>query len=319
LSRAFRLLVQARAKLYESGILPARRLNHPVISIGNLTLGGTGKTPLVIAIAEGLRGRGFQPVILSRGYGRTSRGVVIAGTDWEQCGDEPMLMKQRLKDVPVVVGADRYQAGLHAEQKQLGDIFLLDDGFQHRQLYRNVDIVTVDPAEWTMGEALLPAGPWREPKAALARAHAACVQDVPGTAMPELPLPVFRVQTEIEGIYQNRILVPPEKLNGCAIVAFAGIAKPERFFAALESIGFQPVERVRFADHHHYSSREIEKLPDGILVTTEKDAVRLQGLTGRPFCSLRISAKIPDFDDLMRLILNRLHEEDSHSRTQLGG
>ena len=121
--------------------------------------------------------------------------------------------------------------------------------------------------------------------------------------MPELPIPVFRVQTEIEGIYQNGISVPPEKLHGRAIVAFAGIAKPQRFFAALESMGVEPVERIRFSDHHHYSSREIEKLPDGILVTTEKDAVRLQGLTGRPFCSLRISAKIPNFDDLMRLIL----------------
>ena len=319
MSRAFRLLVQARAKLYESGILPARHLHHPVISVGNLTVGGTGKTPLVIALAEGLRGRGFRPVILSRGYGRTSRGVVVAGSDWEQCGDEPMLMKQRLKDVPVVVGTDRYQAGLYAEEKQLGDVFLLDDGFQHRQLHRNVDIVTIDPAEWAAGETLLPAGPWREPKAAIARAHAACVQDVPGTAMPELPIPGFRVQTEIEGIYHNGVLVPPVKLHRHAIVAFAGIAKPERFFAAVESIGLRPVEQVRFSDHHHYSSREIEKLPGGILVTTEKDAVRLQSLSSRPFCSLRISAKIPDFDDLMRLVLNKVNEEDSHSRAQLGG
>ena len=95
MSRAFRLLVQARAKLYESGILPARRLNHPVISIGNLTVGGTGKTPLVIALAEAMRDRGFRPVVLSRGYGRTTRGIVIADSNWEECGDEPMLIKRR--------------------------------------------------------------------------------------------------------------------------------------------------------------------------------------------------------------------------------
>jgi tetraacyldisaccharide 4'-kinase len=227
-------------------------------------------------------------------------------------------MKQRLKDVPVVVGADRYQAGLTAEQNQLGNIFLLDDGLQHRQLHRNVDIVTIDPTEWAAGETLLPAGPWREPKAAIARAHAACVQDVPGAAIPELPIPGFRVQTEIEGIYQDGVLAPPERLRGRRVVAFAGIAKPERFFTALKSLGLQPAEQVRFADHHHYSTREIEKLPGEILVTTEKDAIRLQGLTNRPFCSLRISAKIQDFDDLMRLVLNRVHEEDSHSRAQLG-
>jgi tetraacyldisaccharide 4'-kinase len=303
-SRAFRLLVQARAKLYESGILPTRRLNHPVISVGNLTLGGTGKTPFVIALAEGLRDRGFQPVILSRGYGRTSRGVVIADADWQQCGDEPLLMKQRLGNVPVVVGADRYEAGMAAEQQQLGNVFILDDGFQHRHLHRDVDIVTIDPVEWAAGESLLPAGRWREPKSAISRAHAVCVQEVHGAAIPQLPIPTFTVQTALEGVYQQGAVLPPANLKGRRIVAFAGIAKPERFFASLELIGIRPIECVGFADHHHYSAREIEKLGGEILLTTEKDAIRLEGLTSRPYCCLRISAKIPNFDDLMSLVLN---------------
>jgi tetraacyldisaccharide 4'-kinase len=303
---AFRLLVQARAKLYESGILPTRRLNHPVVSVGNLTLGGTGKTPLVIALAEGLRDRGFHPVILSRGYGRTSRGIVVADSDWEQCGDEPQLMKQRLGDVPVVVGADRYEAGAVAEQRQLGNIFILDDGFQHRHLHRDADIVTIDPAEWAAGETLLPAGRWREPKSAISRAHAVCVQDVPGVPMPVLTMPTFRVRTEIEGVVQGGEFVPPESLKDRRIVAFAGIAKPDRFFASLESIGIHTAKCVRFADHHHYSAREIAKLGENgdVLLTTEKDAIRVQGLATRPFCYLRISAKIPNFDDLVSLILN---------------
>jgi tetraacyldisaccharide 4'-kinase len=310
-SRAFRLLVQARAKLYESGILATRRLSRPVISVGNLTLGGTGKTPLVIALAEGLRDRGFRPVILSRGYGRTSRGVVIADADWEQCGDEPMLMKQRLGNVAVVVGADRYEAGMVAEQKQLGNVFILDDGFQHRHLYRDVDIVTIDPIEWTAGDTLLPAGRWREPKSAISRAHAVCVQETPGAGIPKLAAPTFTVQTVIEGIYRRGKVVPQEGFKGSQIVAFAGIAKPERFFASLESIGIRPIECVRFADHHHYSAREIEKLGGEMLLTTEKDAIRLENLTSRPYCCLRISAKIPNFDDLMGLISGRVSGADT--------
>ena len=309
MSRAFRLVLRAREKLYESGLLSSLRLKHPVISIGNLTVGGTGKTPLVIALAEGLRDRGFHPVVLSRGYGRLSRGVLIVGSkgsDWEQWGDEPLLIKQRLGNVPVVVGANRYEAGMLAERKQLGDIFLLDDGFQHRRLHRDVDIVAIDPVEWAAGELLLPTGRWREPKTAISRAHAACVQDVADASRPDLPVPSFVVRTETDGIYKEDVREPLENLKKRHVVAFAGIAKPERFFNALESLGIRPVECVRFRDHHHYAAREIENLGGEILITTEKDAVRLRTVTGRPYFYLRISAKIPDFDGLMSLILSRL-------------
>ena len=306
MSRAFKLLVQARAKLYESGILPTRRLSHPVISVGNLTVGGTGKTPLVIALAESLRERGFRPVILSRGYGRTTRGVLVADSDWEQCGDEPMLLKGRLSDVPVVVGADRYEAGVVAEQRQLGNIFILDDGFQHRQLHRDFNILTIDPVEWAGGETLLPAGRWREPKTAVARADAACVQEIAGTPMPQLPVPTFAVRTELDGIYENGTRLEPDTLKDLAVVAVAGIAKPERFFASLGMLSIHPTECIRFADHHRYTMSEIERLPGDILITTEKDAVRLRGITKRRYCYLRISAKIPDVDGLMSLILSRV-------------
>jgi tetraacyldisaccharide 4'-kinase len=308
-SRFFRLALQAREALYESGVLRTQHLDHPVISVGNLTVGGTGKTPLVIRLAEGLRDRGFQPVILSRGYGRSSRGVVIVGdkpSAWRQWGDEPALMKRRLKDVPVVVGASRYEAGRLAESKRLGDIFLLDDGFQHWPLHRDVDVVTIDPVEWAAGELLLPTGRWREPKSAISRAHVACVQEVLETPAPDLPIPAFTVRTETEGIYKGSVRVPPESLRNRAVVAFAGIAKPERFFAALESIGVRPAKCVRFRDHHRYSESDIEDLGGEMLITTEKDAVRLETATDRPYCSLRISANIPDFDAMMTLVLRRM-------------
>jgi tetraacyldisaccharide 4'-kinase len=307
-STAFRFLVHARDRLYTSGVLSTLKLNHPVVSIGNLTVGGTGKTPLVISIAEQFRDRGYHPVVLSRGYGRTTRGIREAGSDWQECGDEPLLIRRRLGNVPVVVGADRYRAGCFAERKQLGDVFILDDGFQHRRLRRDVDIVTIDPAEWAAGDVLLPTGRWREPKSAISRAHIACVQEKPGIASPALTIPSFTVQTEIQGIYKDDAPVPLEALKGRPITAFAGIAKPERFFEALRSLGIHPATSIRFRDHHHYSRREIEKLGDagGLLITTEKDAVRLAAVTNVPYCYLRISAKIPDFERLMSIILDRL-------------
>jgi tetraacyldisaccharide 4'-kinase len=309
LSRAFKLLIRAREKLYDSGILATRQLHHPVISVGNLTLGGTGKTPLVIALAQSLRDSGFKPAVLSRGYGRTSRGVLVVDANWKESGDEPMLIKERLKDVPVVVGADRFEAGHAAEQRQLANVFILDDGFQHRKLHRDVDIVAIDPIEWSAGETLLPAGRWREPKSAIARAHAACVLESAEVSMPSLPIPAFSIRTEIEGLCRHDgSPVRIEELTGRKIVAFAGIAKPDRFFATLESMGIQPQDRVRFGDHHRYTAREIETLAGDVLITTEKDAVRLRGLTSRPYFYVRISANIRDFDRLMALILERLRQ-----------
>ena len=306
MSSAFRFLIQAREKLYDAGILSTLKLNHPVISVGNLTVGGTGKTPLVIALAEAFREKGFRPVILSRGYGRKSRGIIIDGSSWKDTGDEPLLMKRRLGNVHVVVGADRYEAGLTAEKNQLGNLFILDDGFQHRRLHRDVDILAIDPVEWAAGETLLPTGNWREPKSAAMRAHLACVQEVPGTAAPSLSIPMFTVRNEVEGIYSANRRVEAESLKNSAVVAFAGIAKPERFFSTLESIGIHPVRCVSFRDHHEYSKREIDDLGGDTLITTEKDAMRLEGLTTRTCCHVRISAKIADFERLFSLVTGRL-------------
>ncbi len=306
MSAAFRFLIQAREKLYNSGILPTLRLNHPVISVGNVTLGGTGKTPLVIALVETLRDRGFRPVVLSRGYGRTSRGVILDGSGWQEMGDEPFLMKQRLGSVPVVVGADRYEAGLAAEKKNLGNIFILDDGFQHRRLHRDVDIVTIDPVEWAAGEALLPRGHWREPKSAVTRAHVACVQDIPEAAMPSLSIPTFRVRYEIDGIYSGGERVHAESFGSASVVAFAGIAKPKRFFTTLERMGICPTACISFQDHHHYSKREIDTLGGDILITTEKDAVRAATTASRTCFYVRISAKIADLEGFISLIVGRL-------------
>jgi tetraacyldisaccharide 4'-kinase len=307
-STPFRLLLRVRQKLYESGVLPTFQLPFPVISVGNLTVGGTGKTPLVIALAEGLRERGFHPVILSRGYKRTSRGVLVVGNSWEESGDEAYMMSQRLQNVPVVVSANRYEAGLVARSRNLGDLFILDDGFQHRRLHRDVDIVTIDPVEWAEGESLLPSGPWREPKGAMDRAHFACVQDVPDIPRPSVSIPSFLVRTQVDGIYRNNERVSLEAIRGRTIVAFAAIAKPERFFSTLESLDLHPAKCVRFRDHHRFSRREVDELgssDDVVRITTEKDAVRLQNLNIGDFLWLRVSANIPELDRLLDAIISK--------------
>src|SRR3989475_12877386 len=214
-------------------------------------------------------------------------------------------MKQRLGNVPVVVGANRYQAGQLAEQRQLGDIFILDDGFQHRRLHRDVDILTIDPVEWAAGETLLPGGRWREPKSASVRAQVACIQEGIGAALPSLPIPSLVVKTEIQGLYKEDAGISPETLKEQAVVAFAGISKPERFFAALQSLGIYPARCVRFRDHHPYSPPEIEKLGGEFRFPPPKGPRRLSRIPATFLC-LPISLSLPDFERLMSLILNRL-------------
>jgi tetraacyldisaccharide 4'-kinase len=287
--------------MYRAGVLQTRRLDYPVISIGNLTLGGTGKTPLTILLAETLAAQGFRPVILSRGYRRTTRGCVIVScgegprTTWQEAGDEPFLMARKLIGrAAVVVGESRYLAGVTAQREQLGNVFLLDDGFQHLQLHRDFDIVTIDPDEWRKGENLLPAGRWREPQSAITRADAACVQ---GEANLALPIPQFSVRLHID---PEQVLL----LKGKSITAFAGIAKPERFFATLDSAGLTLRRRVSFMDHHSYSDADLKDLQDEVLLTTEKDAVKLEGRGN--FVAFRVSANISDVERLQSLILRRL-------------
>ena len=310
MSRIFGTFVKTRARLYDRGLLHTRRLNHPVVSVGNLTVGGTGKTPLVIELANQFRNLGYRPVILSRGYRRRSHGIIIVSrgrgpeVDWQDAGDEPSLMAIRLPGVAVVVGGDRYRAGLLAESANLGNLFILDDGFQHRRLHRDVDLVTIDPDDWAREDRLLPRGRWREPRTALRRAHAALVRHSDLAPVPSLSVPHFDVDTRIDGIVKDGSLVSPDTFAGIPLSAFAGIAKPERFFRALDDLGLRPQHKKTFPDHYMFRSKDLSDLGPGVCITTEKDAVRLPG---SDFYILRISAKIRRFEALRDLILERIH------------
>jgi tetraacyldisaccharide 4'-kinase len=273
LSGLFGAAVAARNALYDRGALRARRLQGPVVSVGNLSVGGAGKTPFLLLLGELLAVRGVEYDVLSRGYGRRTRGerLVDPGGVPADFGDEPLLLARRLR-VPVIVGEDRYAAGLLAEERFGPRLHLLDDGFQHRRLARDFDIVLVTPED--ARDRLLPSGRLREPLSSLARADAVVLTS--GAEAEQFPLTgkrVWRVRRSLE--VHN---APP------APVAFCGIARPRQFFLQLRRAGIQPAVEAVFRDHHAYSERDIRGLRElaranqaGGFVTTEKDAVNLAG------------------------------------------
>ncbi len=268
----FAAAVQARNALYDRGVLGTHALEGPVVSVGNVSVGGSGKTPFVILLGELLRARGIPFDILTRGYGRASSGAAFVHPEGSahEFGDEPLLMARRLQ-APVIVGEDRYEAGMLAERRHGPRLHLLDDGFQHRQLARDFDIVLVTPED--ARDRLLPAGRLREPVSSLARADAVVLTG--GTDAGAIPTAsgtqVWRAR---RGILPKD--VPPQP------VAFCGIARPQSFFAQLRTAGIDTIGEAVFRDHHPYTPNDIRQLLDlrqqsggGGFVTTEKDAINL--------------------------------------------
>lgn len=268
-----------RNRLYDRGIFKARRLAGPVISVGNISVGGSGKTPFVILLGQLLKQRGIPFDVLSRGYGRATRGVleVDAKRSPRDFGDEPILIARRL-GVPVFVGEDRYRAGMLAEKKFGPQLHLLDDGFQHRALARDFDIVLLSPED--LQDKLLPTGRLREPISSLYRANAIVVSEefVLTEALKEemqsRMLPHGILWRTRRGIALNNA---PERP-----VVFCGIARPEKFVDQLRQAGVTPAATRFYRDHHPYSPTDIRDLLElrdrnnaAGFVTTEKDALNL--------------------------------------------
>jgi len=282
LTLLYRLALALRELRLRMGLEPVRRLRFPVVSIGNLSTGGTGKTPLTIALANALTARAFRVDVLSRGYGRRDQRPARVNPEGtaEEFGDEPLLIA-REAGVPVYLGRQRYEAGLLAEAEAAGEagIHLLDDGFQHRQLHRDVNILLVNREDWH--GALLPAGNLREPRGAARRASVVAIPADEAGLEDELRAGVWQGP-----VWRLRRVMEVPAVEG-TVVAFCGIARPEQFFAGLESGGLEVAARIAFADHHRYSAADMERLAGaaraagaGALVTTEKDLVRLGGLAG---------------------------------------
>jgi len=241
------------------------------VSVGNISAGGSGKTPFVMLLGELLKARGIKFDVLSRGYGRESRGVLLVdpGGLPKQFGDEPLLIARKLQ-VPVIVGEDRYEAGKFAESKFGAQLHLLDDGFQHRSLARDFDIVLVTPQD--ASDRLLPAGRLREPLTSLDRADAVVLAS--GASEDSFPLRDKTVWKVRRGIVAKD--VPPRP------IVFCGIARPQNFLLQLRAANIEPAAQAFYRDHHAYSEKDVRELielrqrseADGF-VTTEKDAVNL--------------------------------------------
>ncbi len=306
LSSLFGLGVRARHALYDRGLARVQKLSGPVVSIGNLSVGGSGKTPFVLLLGELLKARGLKFDILSRGYGRTTRGVALvdpAGSPGD-FGDEPLLMARRL-NVPVIVGESRYAAGVFAEQKFGKQLHLLDDGFQHRSLARDFDIVLVTPED--ARDRLLPGGRLREPLSSLRRADAVVLTS--GASPEAFPLAQKLVWRARRGILPPNVPARP--------VAFCGIARPKNFVAQLRTAGVEPVAEAFYRDHHAYTEPDIRDLlnlrqrseADGF-VTTEKDAVNLGGYLAAlaPLAVVPVKMELADAANAVDTILARIAE-----------
>jgi tetraacyldisaccharide 4'-kinase len=293
-----------RNGLYDHGLLRSHRLARPVVSVGNLSTGGTGKTPFVIALGELLKARGVSFDVLSRGYRRKTRGALVVEPDGTAAdfGDEPLLISKRL-GVPVIVGESRYEAGRLAEKKFETQIHILDDGFQHRSLARSFDIVLLTGQEFE--DRLLPSGRLREPASALKRADAVV-----------LPTKVAADHAVLQGKLvwrvKRQIAIPQAPSSP---VVFCGIARPGQFLVQVRALGITPVAEVVFRDHQSYRRSDIARLLDakgeagaGGFVTTEKDAINLGPLAEQlqPLAFAVLNVLLDNADDVVDTILARI-------------
>jgi len=277
LSAIYGAVVRTRNALYDQKLFRSQRLQGSVISVGNISTGGSGKTPFVILLGELLKARGIPFDVLSRGYGRSTRGVLLVdpGGLPQDFGDEPLLIARRLQ-APVVVGEDRYEAGRFAESRFGAQLHLLDDGFQHRGLARDFDIVLVTPED--ARDRLLPAGRLREPLRSLQRADAVVLTS--GASPESFPVAGKMVWRVRRGIVTQNLAQPVPARP----IVFCGIARPQNFLLQLRAAGIDPIAEAFYRDHHTYTERDIRDLLQlrqrseaGGFVTTEKDAVNLGG------------------------------------------
>ena len=299
------MAARLRVLLYDWGWFAQRRLPVPVLSVGNLTLGGTGKTPVVIALTEWLLAQGKRVAVLSRGYRRSSTDPRLLVSDGEpllvgpnEAGDEAFLIAQRCPKALVAVGADRYQLGDWVLHRFPVDCLVLDDGFQHLGLYRDVNLLLVDATDGEGLAALVPAGRLREPLQAAARATAIVVTraDAPAQVadighrlkgaigtMPDPIQVVFRPECLLS--VKTGALQPLSWSKGKTALLCSGVGHAGSFHSLVEQIGLKVLDEIVYADHHTYTSQDVERvraraseLQAELIVTTEKDACKLAAL-----------------------------------------
>jgi len=327
--------VECRNHLYDEKLMPVRRLPCPVVSVGNLTVGGTGKTPTVIMLAKLLLERGWRPAVLSRGYGGKSGSDIIVVSDGSSvlvdhtvAGDEPVLIAKSLRSVPVVTGTRRHRAGIIAIERFRANVLILDDGFQHRALARDVDIVLLDAASPFGNGCMLPRGMLREPMKSLSRASVIVasapaqgreeegnLKETLAAYSPAAPLfHGYRRAAEITDGFLNPAGTP-ESLAGKKVLAFSGIAEPQGFQKTAAPLSGGLIRFITFPDHHRYGKSDIDRIRRAqresgadCILTTEKDAVKLVDFPDfvRNISVLRIVMEIQPSAAFEHTILERI-------------
>lgn len=338
-SAAYEQVVRLRNRGYDAGWLKVQRLERPVISVGNLTLGGAGKTPTVIALGKMLQGAGYSVSVLLRGYKGRHRGGPLPVSDGRRirsdsglAGDEALVIARNLPGALVTVGKDRAGAGRWIESREAVDLHLLDDGFQHRQLHRCLNLVLVDVTNPFGGRRMVPSGQLREPLESLRRADAVVLtrtrtgEDYDPLTRElrrfKLRMPCFHSTQRLESVSDRtdggeRAEAP---LAGCRALAFAGLGNPEQFFDSLRRQGVEVVQALPFRDHHRYSTRELSVIAErcrqlrvDTAITTEKDAENLPPASLHPPALRVLIAKV-SFEFVgkgLREMLLRALAEDS--------
>lgn len=333
LSLLYGAAVRLRLFLFRTGIFRTRNLPCRVISIGNLTIGGTGKTPAAIQIAGLLRDAGRHPVVVSRGYGRKNESEIIVASDGgvtvespDRVGDESSLMGVKLPGVPVVVGADRYRAGMFAYELFGPDTVVLDDGFQHVRLARDIDIVLIDGRVPFGNGRLFPAGVLRESPRGLRRAKAVVITRSDDAKDADELARIIRRTTNAEIFFAchrpvdlidavGREVKDLSALRGSSVAAFCGIARPASFASLLASLGADIRTSISYPDHATYSKHDLaslyQKAADAratMIVTTEKDAIKLRQYGPEGIWALRIEMEINERKQWEKLILRQRAE-----------
>jgi tetraacyldisaccharide 4'-kinase len=328
LSLLYGAVVHLRRFCYGLHIFKRNKIPAPVISVGNLTLGGTGKTPTVIQVAQLLTRNNKRAAVVSRGYGRKDEKEVIVVSDGRSVlvdsqtgGDEPVMIGSKLPGIPVVVGCKRYNAALLALQRFNPDVVILDDGFQHIQIKRDLDIVLVDAGSPFGNGKLFPAGILREPVHALKRADAVLITNTDvGTDVGKLKETLRNYtrariftsrQVPVDLIdYRSSDIMPLAVLRGSRVLALSGIARPDAFIAMLRSLGADIAVARTYPDHYDYQQSDLaevfQKAADekiSMIVTTEKDAIRLTKLHVEGIWALRIELTVAEHDEWEAFLL----------------
>jgi len=319
LSTLYRLCMHIRTLLYKSGILKVDEVPIPVLAVGNITVGGTGKTPVVERLAFRLKEIGFTPGIITRGYKRTREGTFCVDRYKDQAmevGDEAVMLAKKTK-IPVVVGIKRSAAIVEAMKKCKVNLAILDDGFQVLNIKKNVDVVVVKGGNRNTCMDLFPLGPCREPIVRLKDADAILINN--GSVGPEIEktivgIPTFRMVYRPIHLYnvKHNLITHYKVLKGKKVLAFAGLGDNRSFFELVRSLGADVVREVSFHDHYAYKAKDIEKLSSygdvNLIVTTEKDAVKIVNMAIIPdnLFYLSIEAGIEKEQELIDIILKKI-------------